>query len=242
VAVIDLTHEIRAHDVRAGALTLWRNAPWLRDTVVLAVVDPGVGTRRRPVAVEVADSGTVLVGPDNGLLLPAAHALSGPSAAVSLRPLPPPPGVPAGLGATFDGRDLFSPVAARIAAGESKIDDLGDPIDIASLIGQPVPSPVREDGGRLRCEVLWVDRFGNAQLNAHPAEVARPGAHLAVATGNGSAPLRARMVSSFGELAQGELGVVTDSYGLLALVLNGSPAAPTLGLAEGDAVSIGPCD
>jgi S-adenosyl-L-methionine hydrolase (adenosine-forming) len=237
--VIDLTHRIRPHDIRAGALTLWRNAAWLRDSVVLAVVDPGVGTRRRPVAVEAVHAGAVLIGPDNGLLLPAAHALGGASAAVRLRTLPPAPGAPEGLGATFDGRDLFSPVAARIAAGESTIHQLGDPIDPDSLEGRPVPGPIRDDGRSVRCEVLWIDRFGNAQLNARPEDVAHLGGRLAVTLATGGRPIRARGARAFGELGAGELGLVTDSYGLLALAFAGAPAARRLGIAEGDPVYLG---
>lgn len=225
--------------MRAGALALWRNAPWLGGSVVLAVVDPGVGTSRRPVAVEVATARTVLVGPDNGLLLPAAHALGGPSAAVTLRRLSPRAGVPPGLGSTFDGRDLFSPVAARIAAGECSLDQIGDRVDPASLAGDPVPVPGRDDHGLLRCEVLWIDRFGNAQLNAQPSDVAGWGGGLTVAAGAGVA-VPARLVRAFGELGHGELGLVTDSYGLLALTINGSTAAAGLGISEGDPVWIGP--
>ena len=224
--------------MRAGSLALWRAAPWLRDTVVLAVVDPGVGTPRRPVAIEVAGARTVLVGPDNGLLLPSAHALDRPTTAVRLRPLEPPPDVPVGVGATFDGRDLFSPVAARIAAGEWTLDDAGDPIDPGTLVGQPVPTPSPDGYGGLRCEVLWVDRFGNAQLNARPTDTARLGERVSVFIGDDPAPCRARHVRAFGELEPGELGLVVDSYGLLALAFDGSPAASRLEISEGGPVRI----
>jgi len=112
--VIDITHGVAPHDVRGAALTLQRVAPFLAPGVVLAVVDPGVGTGRRAVALEVGpDPRWALVGPDNGLLVPAFEALGGPGRAVSLvarrcRPA---------AGATFDGRDLFAPAAAQLAAG-----------------------------------------------------------------------------------------------------------------------------
>lgn len=237
--IIDLTHQIPPHDVRAGALTLWRCAPWLHDSVVLAVVDPGVGTSRRPVAIEVAGSGTVLVGPDNSLLLPSAHALGRITSAVQLdQPKPGPNHLP-GSGPTFDGRDLFAPLAARIASGERSTEEAGDQIDPAGLIGDPVPSPVQEDGGWVRCEVLWIDRFGNAQLNAEPAHLAHLGDPLMVATPTGAMTWRARPATAFAELGDGELGLVTDSYGLMALVFNASPAAERLGIREGDTVLIG---
>lgn len=240
VRVIDLTHQIPPHDVRAGALTLWRCAPWLHDSVVLAVVDPGVGTSRRPVAIEVPGSGTVLVGPDNSLLLPSAHALGRITSAVRLEPQKPGPNHPLGFGCTFDGRDLFAPVAARIASGDGTPEEAGDQIDPASLIGDPVPSPVPEDRGWLRCQVLWVDRFGNAQLNARPADVGRLGDSLMVSTAAGATPSRARPVAAFADLGDDELGLVTDSYGLMALAFNASPAAERLRIREGDTVRIGP--
>ncbi len=208
---------------------------------MLAVVDPGVGTPRRPVAIEVAGARTVLVGPDNGLLLPSAHALGRPTAAVRLRPLDAAPDAPVGLGATFDGRDLFSPVAARIAAAEWTVHDAGDPIDPGTLLGEPVPTPAPDERG-LRCEVLWVDRFGNAQLNARPADAASFGERVSVFIGDDPAPWRARNVRAFGELEPGELGLVVDSYGLLALAFNGTPAASRLEISEGGPVRIAPAD
>ncbi|HEX4865857.1 MAG TPA: SAM-dependent chlorinase/fluorinase [Acidimicrobiales bacterium] len=240
VRVIDLTHLVPPHRVRAGALTLWRCAPWLHDSVVLAVVDPGVGTPRRPVAIEIAGSGTVLVGPDNGLLLPAAHALGPITSAVHLAAPRSEPSRPPGSGSTFDGRDLFAPVAARIASGELAAGNAGDPIDPGSLIGDPVPSPVQEEGGGVRCEVLWVDRFGNAQLNARPADLAHLGDPLGVVTHKGGSPREARQAAAFGDLGDGELGLVTDSYGLVALSFNASPAAECLGIREEDSVWLGP--
>ena len=239
VKVIDLTHQIPAHDVRAGALTLWRCAPWLHDSVVLAVVDPGVATSRRPVAIEVAGSGTVLVGPDNSLLLPSAHALGPITSAVGLEQPEPARHRPPGSGSTFDGRDLFAPVAARIASGDSTVRAAGDQIDPASLIGDPVPLAVPENGGWLRCQVLWVDRFGNAQLNARPEDLAELGNPMVVVTRSGAAPRPARPATAFAELGDDELGLLTDSYGLIALVFNALPAAERLGIGEGDTVLIG---
>ena len=230
VRVVDLTHGVRPHDVRAGALTLWRCSPWLAGSVVLAVVDPGVGTSRRAVAVEVAGADVVLVGPDNGLLVPAAHALGGATAAVELRPLP---ARVAGAGATFAGRDLFAPVAARLASGEWSLADVGDACDPATLDGSPVPPSAADPDRSLACEVLWVDRFGNAQLNT-----GGEGVPAVVAVEAGAKRVAARRVGAFGELGEGELGLVTDSYGLLALAFNGSSAAVRLGLAEGDRVRL----
>lgn len=226
--MVDLTHGIRPHDIRSGALTLWRCAPWLAPGVVLAVVDPGVGTDRRAVAIEVAPAGAVLVGPDNGLLLPAAVRLGGPTSAVHLPP------DPDARGATFDGRDVFAPAAARAAAGEA-LGALGIPIDPAGLEGGAVPEAVLEPDGRLRAEVLWVDRFGNVQLNVTPTEaLAALGEVDAAVTSGGRHPVA--IVRSYGEIGGDGVALVIDSYGLLALSADRRPAAAELGLSEGDPV------
>ncbi|MGH9114887.1 MAG: SAM hydrolase/SAM-dependent halogenase family protein [Acidimicrobiales bacterium] len=228
VTVLDISHGVPAHDVRAGALTLWRVLPWLVPCVVLGVVDPGVGTARRAVAVEMAGAGALLVGPDNGLLVPAALALGPVTAAVELeRPACP------SHGAAFDGRDLFAPAAARLAAGAEPA-SLGHSIDPASLVGGPLPQPESLAGGALVCEVLWVDRFGNAQLNARPADVGRLGDQIEVTAGGSTVP--ARPAGAFADLGPGELGLIHDSYGMLALSLDREPAAARLGLGPGDRV------
>jgi hypothetical protein len=238
VAIFDVTHDVAAHDVRAGALALWRAAPWLVPGVILAVVDPGVGTSRRPVALEVEECGAVLVGPDNGLLVPAALRLGSISGAVELFP----PGRrspgPAGfeghpLGATFDARDLFAPAAARAADGTAMV-DLGRPIDPSTLAGDPVPAARSTPTGR-EAEVLWVDRFGNAQLNATPADTG-PGPVLVRA--GGRAPVRMRIVPSYGAIAPDGLALVIDSYGFLAVCADRRAAAEELHLRPGDAVAL----
>ncbi len=242
VTVVDITHRIPPHDVRAGALTLWRAAPWLVPGVVLAVVDPGVGTARRAVAVEVATAGAVLVGPDNGLLLPAAQVLGPITGAVALdaRPLQSgATGLPVPQGATFAGRDVFAPIAARLAAG-ADLADVGHPIDPAGLTKGAVPGrPTVEPDGTIRAEVLWIDHFGNAQLNANPADLDPAAPHLRLTTAKTTTrPVRA--VPAYGYLQPGEAGLVTDSYGLLSISLNGSSAAAALALAAGDPVWLSP--
>lgn len=230
VPVVDLTHQIPPHDVRAGALTLWRAAPWLTPGVILAVVDPGVGTSRRGVAVEVAAAGVVLVGPDNGLLLPAATSLGALTAAVEL------PAHHEG-GATFAGRDVFAPAAAELALGAA-LSRLGPPIDPGGLAGSPVPRPHAGPDGSLRVVVLWVDRFGNAQLNARPADADHLGPLVDLHAGAHTWP--ARRVAAYDDLDASEVGLVTDSYGLLAASCRRAPAAARLGLRPGDEVRIGP--
>src|SRR5687767_10262500 len=181
VVVIDVTHEIPPHDVRAGGLTLARSAQYLAPGVVLAVVDPGVGTERRAVAVEVGGGQSVLVGPDNGLLAPAVAMVGGADRAVSLTDgayhLPAP-------GPTFDGRDVFAPVAAHLCAGVD-LADLGDLVEPSSLVPGVLPVS-RSEAGTVVAEVLWVDRFGNAQLNVDPDDVAGFGDRVDLRCSGGS--------------------------------------------------------
>ncbi len=225
--LIDVTHMIERHDVRAGAMTLWRAAPWLVPGVILAVVDPGVGTTRRAVALEVAGTDAVLVGPDNGLLLPAAAHLGGVTAAVEL-----PPNLSA-AGVTFAGRDVFAPAAARAANGVA-VASLGTPFDPATLQGVPVPQPVLERDRRLRAEIIWIDHFGNAQLNVAASAVQPLGAVAGVVVGGRH--IGVEVVSSYGAIRDEHFALVVDSYGMLALSANRRSAADHLGLAVGEPV------
>ena len=233
--LIDITHGIPPFDVRAGALALARAVQYLPPGVVLAVVDPGVGTGRRAVAVEV-ESG-FLVGPDNGLLAPAVAMLGGASRVVSLTN---PDYQLEAPGATFAGRDVFAPAAGYLAAGTA-LEELGDPVDPTSLVPGMMPLP-RDDEGRAAGEVLWIDRFGNAQLNIDPGDLAalgvEPGGALEIRCGQDRRT--GRWVGSYAEAGPLELAVVVDSYGLVSLTLDRRPAAEELGLRAGSEVVLGP--
>jgi S-adenosylmethionine hydrolase len=235
VTVIDLTHEIPPHDIRAGSLALARCIQYVPEGVVLAVVDPGVGTDRRAVAVEVAGGAGIVVGPDNGLIAPAVAMAGGAERAVVLTNaalhLPAP-------GATFAGRDVFAPVAAHLCNGVD-FDDLGTPIDPGLLVPGVIPV-AREETVGLVAEVLWVDRFGNAQLNVGPDDLAGWGDVVRLAWGE--SVRTARLVASFDEIGPGAIGLVVDSYGLLAVALMRQSAAAELGLAAGDVVTLAPAD
>lgn len=230
VAVIDVTHEIPPHDIRAGSLALARAAQYLVPGVVLAVVDPGVGSDRRAVAVEVGSGESVLVGPDNGLLAAAVGMVGGADRVVELTNpeyhLPSP-------GATFAGRDIFAPVAAHLCAGVA-LEELGPRIEPSSLQPGMIPLPFA-DGDAVAAQVLWVDRFGNAQLNVGPDDVDHLGDRLRLVMGERTR--LARRATSFAELGA-EVGLVLDSYGLLAVSLDRHPASVDLGLSAGDEVKI----
>ena len=239
--VIDLTHGIAPFDVRGGALALARCIGYVPRGVVLAVVDPGVATSRRAVAIEVAGGEGVLVGPDNGLLAPAVAMAGGAERAVLLTD---PEYQLAAAGATFAGRDVFAPAAAHLCNGVD-LYELGDPIDPGLLLPGTVPLP-RDEDGTLVTEVLWIDRFGNCQLNVGPDELpADWGRDLQLRIGapldpSGVSVRKAVRATSFAELGQGAVGLVLDSYGMLAVCLDQRSAADELGLAAGDQVTLVP--
>ncbi len=244
--LVDLTHAVPPFDVRAGALALERAAPYLGPGVVLAVVDPGVGSQRRAVAVErAAPSGPRhFVGPDNGLLPWALDVLGGTISVVALARAPgaePAEQVatastePSSSSRTFDGRDLFAPVVAGLWSGVP-LRDIGSPVDVGSLVRLARPRLVVGAQG-VEAEVQWVDGFGNAQLAARPDDVGDAAAFLVVTR---STTCRAVRVGTFAELVEGELGVVEDANGHLALTCNRQAAATVLGVREGDVVTLKP--
>jgi hypothetical protein len=237
VTVIDLTHEIPPFDVRAGSLALARCITYVPSGVVMAVIDPGVATDRRAVAIEVAGGSGIVVGPDNGLLAPAVAMVGGAERAVELTNpdyrLPTP-------GRTFAGRDVFAPAAAHICNGV-ELSELGPEVDTSSLLPATVPLP-RDVGEGIVAEVLWVDRFGNCQLNVGPEDL--PAAwtgDVQLRIGSATDPTggvvrRAVRVESFAALGPGQPGLVLDSYGMLAVCLDRRSAAEELGLVAGDQV------
>ncbi len=235
VTVVDLTHGIPPHDIRGGGLSLARAVQYLAPGIVLAVVDPGVGTERRAVAVEVAEAASIFVGPDNGLLASAVAMAGGATRAVTLTEeafhLPTP-------GATFAGRDVFAPVAAHLCNGVA-LDELGDPVDPSTLLPGILPL-VRMEQGRLVAEVLWVDRYGNVQLNVGPEEIEDLGDPVVVSfEGTTRTATRA---TTYGAIGTGAIGLVVDAYGLVSLCADRHSAASELGLGTGDTVILGDAD
>ena len=236
--VIDLVHEIAPFDVRAGSLALARCIPYVPQGVILAVVDPGVGSTRRGVAISVAGGTGIFVGPDNGLL-PAAIALAGGAEeAVVLSNIDYQIAAP---GATFAGRDIFAPAAAHLCNGVP-LRELGEAIDPGLLLPGVIPLPREEDGG-LSGEVTWVDRFGNCQLNISVDDVASWGQQIRVVVVNTATSERVtrslRVVQSFSQIAGG-LGLVIDSYGMLSICVDRGSAAIELQLGSGDLVTLAP--
>lgn len=226
--VVDLTHGIPPGDVRRGALALEAVAYRAGPAVYLAVVDPGVGTERRGLALRARES--FLVGPDNGLLTLAARRLGGVAEAVdisasALRLEPPAP--------TFHGRDLFAPVAAHLAAGRP-LASAGEPLDPGELVELELPSP-RLGQGEVRAHVLYADRYGNLVLDVRAGELA---VGETVSVEAGGAAHRAKVVPTFGAVGEGELALYGDSSGRLGLAVNRGSAAELLGVGRDDEVVI----
>jgi S-adenosylmethionine hydrolase len=225
--VIDLTHGIPRHDVRTGALVLRRALPFTPAGVHVAVVDPEVGGRRRAVALRTAEDGRLLVGPDNGLLAPAAERFGGAVEAVEISTsrfrLTP-------VSATFHGRDLFAPIGAHLAAGV-ELAETGEPLEPDELMTLDLPS-ARLEGDEVVAHVLAIDRYGNVTLDAEHVLLARSGLRLGqrVVVEAAGREHGAVYAHAFTDVAPGELLLYEDAYRTLALAVNRGSAAEQLGV------------
>jgi S-adenosylmethionine hydrolase len=232
--IIDITHGIPPQQVLQGALVLRNTLPYMPTGVHVAIVDPGVGSARRAVALRSGD-GRLYVGPDNGLLVPAADTLGGLEAAWELREsrywLEP-------VSRTFHGRDIFSPVAARLATGLAP-DELGPRLDTDALVRLDMPAP-EISADAIVAHVLAVNRFGNVQLNLATADVEQagivPGTPIELEIG--LERYYAIAARTFADVTRGDLVLYEDSYWNVALAINEGSAAAVVGAQPGDAVTI----
>jgi S-adenosylmethionine hydrolase len=226
-SVVDLTHSLPAHGVPEAAFLLLHMAQrFPAGTVHVAVVDPGVGSNRAPIGVDTA-AGSVLVGPDNGLLWPLGTALGSPRA---FRLDPARVAAQATVSPTFEGRDLFAPTAALLASGAS-LEFLGAPI-----VPQRYDVPLAAVGlGQIDSVVLHVDRFGNIITNAPSTEGPTVGRPISVRIGRG--PLRRGVRQrTYSDLRPGSWGILGSSFGYLEISCRESPAAKRFGAHVGDRV------
>lgn len=234
VRVIDIGHEFAQGDIRAGSLALMRSIQYLPQGVALAVIDPGVGTARKAIAVRTEWG--VLIGPDNGLLAPAVAMVGGADKIVSIEnpelQLPAP-------GSTFHGRDLFGPAAAVIADGQATLEDLGPEVDRDSVMPMMIPLVEHEENS-VTGEVLWVDHFGNCQLNVTPDDLNRVG----ISQGTEavlkihSAEFPIEWVEAYGNVVAGEGLLHIDSYGQIAVAVRDGRAVDSYPLDDGTTVTI----
>jgi len=236
VSIIDVTHGVPEFDVVRGAETLRHATGYMPDDAVyLAVIDPDDKPTRRAIAAETG-SGAYLVGPDNGLFLPAAEALGGVTRAVRLtnseyhvHP----------VSNSFHGRDVFSPVAAHLAAG-ADLGALGEDVSPSSLAPIDFPEARRKEGA-LAAEIIDIDRFGNARLSATPDDLGlSQGSPVEIMVRD--EVMDAKYVQTFGASENGDLVLLTDSHRCLSLAVNKGNAARALLLSVGDEIRIGPED
>jgi hypothetical protein len=231
--VVDISHGVPRHDVQAGALMLEKALPFMPVGVHLAVVDPEVGARRRAIALRAGER--LLVGPDNGLLIPAAERFDGVAEAVEISASPwrleP-------VSATFHGRDVFAPVAARLACG-APLASAGTPLDPGELIALERSQP-RQEEDALVAHVVAIDSFGNVILDAVHNDVLERGLRLgeAVSARADARRVRGVVARTFSDVAAGGLLVYEDAGGALALAVNGGNAGALLGLRAGDEVRL----
>ncbi|MFA5801042.1 MAG: SAM-dependent chlorinase/fluorinase [Thermoleophilia bacterium] len=230
VQIIDLTHEITRHHILEGAIVIKNTLPYMPESVILGVVDPGVGGDRKPLAIRTAQ-GRYLVGPDNGLLSLAADALGGADMAVELAcstySLPE-------VCKTFEGRDLFSPAAAHLSRGVA-IEKLGAPVDVDTLQRVTLPEPLMADGGVI-ATVVYTDRFGNVQLNLTRGELESIGAGLGgkVEVTHGDERWEVPFVQSFADVDQENILVYEDSYRQISFAVNQGDAARVFQITPGN--------
>lgn len=236
--VIDLTHGIPRHDVAQGAAVLANALPYTPAGVHLAVVDPGVGSPRKAVAVRVATDDRVLVGPDNGLLTLAIERLGGPLAVadVSLADVRLEP-----ISATFHGRDVFAPIAAHLALG-AELGELGEPIEASELVALKRTAAVIEPGRRVVAAVSYVDRFGNLALDLSEDRLVDSGLKLGrrVWVEAAGVTLDAVYALTFADVPADSLLLYLDSYRNLALAVNRGSAEERLGIGAGERVTLRP--
>jgi S-adenosyl-L-methionine hydrolase (adenosine-forming) len=229
IDVIDITHGIEPQSILQGALVLANTLPYMPEGVHMAVVDPDVGTPRRAIVIRTGD-GRLLLGPDNGLLIPAAEGLGGVDAAFeitnlayALDPVSP----------TFHGRDVFSPAAAHLALGLDPA-ELGASLDGDGLVHPELPQP--EIGERrIRAKCLYVDRFGNIQLNVHATQLQAlgivPGRQVEVELAMDS--FYALAARTFADARPGDIILYEDAYRNIALAISRGNAAETFGVRAG---------
>lgn len=232
--IVDISHTVRKYAIRDGAYLLWSAVPWMPVGVHVVVVDPGVGTDRHAVGIRTA-RGDVLIGPDNGVLMPAADVLGG---AVEARLLDNPAYRLDRVTSTFHGRDIFAPFGAHVAAGRP-FESIGPVLPVGDLVALHFPAPTVGDGV-LESTVLFVDSFGNIRLAGLPADLAsalgplRPGdplvAEFPATDGLAAVTESLPWSRTFGERPLGAPLIYENSFGHLAIADNQGNAAARLGI------------
>jgi len=231
ISIVDISHGIPAFDIRAGAWVLTSIFPYVPPAVHVVVVDPGVGTQRLPIAI-LCRRGDVLIGPDNGVLIPATRRLGGIVEArkISNKALMRPD-----ISYTFHGRDIFCPVAAHLSSGVS-FEDVGEILPISDLVQAPWREP-EIDGHRVVAEVAILDKFGNIRTNIEAADwPLSTGEKIILKHKNNQVNLP--VARTFGEVNRGDLLIYEDSSRFICIGQNLGHAGNTLGIGPGDTIQL----
>ena len=225
----DISHGIPAQNIKQGSLLLMRAIQYIPQGVLLAVVDPGVGTERKPIALDTEWG--VMIGPDNGLLNLACATVGGAQRGYLLENedwiIP-------SEGNTFHARDLFSPFAAGYASGQLSIEDFGSELDLSNLNQYLIPLTEATDS-EIKGEILWVDHYGNCQTNVSPEELRE----LKKSIGDvinikiGNAEIKTTWVDSYQGEYLCEVGLITDSWGMVSLFATNKNASSILNIKDG---------
>jgi len=234
VEIIDISHDVPAYNIRKGAFVLETAVEHIPAAVFLAVVDPEVGGQRRCLIISTT-SGTYLVGPDNGLLMPAAGRLGGTVEAYAISV---PKGTEKSVSETFHARDVFGPAAARLADGVLP-SELGEEIDRSGLIAAPYGRTDVVDGV-INAEIIDVDRYGTLRLNIRRSE-AEPAGYtidrsVTIVFDDGKTTLK--VVRTFRDVEQGRAMLLYDSSDYLCVSVNGAHAGLAFGLNAGDRLTL----
>jgi hypothetical protein len=235
--VIDVGHDFPRGDIQSAAFALMRSIQYLPEGVILAVVDPGVGTERRAIAARTPWG--LFVGPDNGLLAPAVAMVGGADAIVSIEDprfrLP-------SEGETFHGRDVFAPAAAALASGEASLENLGPVVDPGSVSPLVIPLAEPDGSGGVLGEVLWIDHFGNAQTNVTPADLESLGLEhgddVSMVISGLDRPLP--WAKAYGDVARCAGLLHVDSYGQITIAVRDGRADDVYPLTVRTAVTFRP--
>ena len=231
--IIDISHGIPAQNIKYGSLLLMRAIQYIPQGVLLAVVDPGVGSDRKPIAIK-TDWG-VMIGPDNGLLNLACATVGGAQQAFALENenwiIP-------HEGETFHARDIFSPFAAAYASGQLQLEEFGQELNLEDLKQYLIPlTDITEK--EIKGEVLYVDHFGNCQTNISPEELKeknfKVGDTLSLTIENQE--LTSKWCSNY-QNTTGGVGVVTDSWGMISIFLSNGDVSKLLNCKDGSKVTI----
>jgi S-adenosylmethionine hydrolase len=230
----DISHNIPPQNIKYGSLLLMRAIQYIPPGVLLAVVDPGVGTERKPVAIQTEWG--IMVGPDNGLLNLACATVGGAQKAHLLENedwiIP-------SEGNTFHARDIFSPFAAGLASSQLSIEECGEEVDLMNLQQYLIPLTEKKEN-EVKGEVMWIDHYGNCQTNISPEELSDLDKNIGdvISLNINNQEIKTTWVSNYQEEGVNQLGIVTDSWGMISIFSRNKNAGEILDIQDGEKVTI----